>query len=159
MDWSKPLPVDWARLAAFIDGEGCITLLSKRNNRVGGKRSCVPEVFVSNTDPRPLVWMKGNFGGNVRITKNGCKSQKPLWKWFPCYADIEPILFGCLNYFMIKREQAEIAIAVRQMLSRKKWRGAPITEREKSDREALYKRIHVLNFRGQKSRPSIYDAA
>jgi hypothetical protein len=103
--------------------------------------------------------MQEKFGGSVRPAKNGPKARKTLWRWRPRYGDIEPILSGCLPYFLIKREQAEIAIAIRKMLSRKHWRGARVSEEEKTEREALYKRIHVLNFRGTESKPSIYEAA
>lgn len=151
---------DWARLAAFIDGEGCLSLRARTNNKSSvGARICTPEFSVANTDVRLIFWLKKNFGGRAQALAKGPRQQKTCYKWEPKYTQIKDILVGCLPYFIIKREQAEIVIALKTLLLSKPWKGAAVTEAEKDQREGLYKRIHVLNRRGREATPSIYKVA
>ena len=96
----------------------------------------------------------------MRRFNNGPKHQKQLYVWEPKYFEIATVLSGCLPYFIIKREQAEIIIAFKTLVVKTPHRTKPLSEEEKSEREGLYQRIHVLNSRGRTDiAPSIYKAS
>jgi hypothetical protein len=114
--------VDWARLAAYIDGEGCIIIHTNRAQEALGKsRMHSLAITVTNTDPRLTVWVFETFGVGQFYQKQKCPSITANMgegkKWRQCHvwtvtADLAAqLLVGCLPFFVIKREQAEIAIA------------------------------------------------
>lgn len=99
---------DLARLAAYIDGEGCISI-----EPVGVKRSHRMQVAITNTDVRLVVWLKDTFGGEYRA-KGKTNSRRRIWYWYAGSALADELLKACLPYFIMKRDQAEIAIAFRR---------------------------------------------
>ena len=99
---------DLARLAAYIDGEGYIAI-----ERVGIKRSHKMQVTITNTDVRLVVWLKDTFGGEYRA-KGKTNSRRRIWYWYAGSALADELLKACLPYFIMKRDQAEIAIAFRR---------------------------------------------
>jgi hypothetical protein len=113
--------VDWARLAAYIDGEGCINIHTNRGQVALGKSQMHSLVLgITNTDPRLPAWIFETFGvGNCyRIPDSPSIAAKiALGKWQPRFhwnvtsISAAQLLEGCLPFFVIKREQAEIAIA------------------------------------------------
>ena len=108
----SPTREDWIRLAAFIDGEGCIELYAgPPRNKTGVKdyRLCVK---VSNTDRRMPDWCHQTFGcGHMETPKSNTRpGRKPLTDWAVDRTAAIPILQGCLKFFVNKREQAEIAL-------------------------------------------------
>lgn len=110
-DLSKVSKIDWARLAAFIDGEGCIDICGGGGNGRGHKPTFL-RTFVCNTDPRLIMWCQRTFGGTVRGKPRADRLRhKPCWQWAVCSNVAVSILQGCLPYFIIKREQAEIGMA------------------------------------------------
>jgi hypothetical protein len=111
--------VDWARLAAFVDGEGHIRITSqKRKNRKGVERDYMyVELSISNADPRLMTWLTERFGGNVYRGKAPVANVRKhsIFQWHAGCSVAHEILLGCLPYFVIKRNQAEIAISFREL--------------------------------------------
>jgi len=114
--------IDWARLAAYIDGEGSISIHTNRGQTALGKsRNHELVVHVTNTDPRLVVWIFETFGVGLAYQKPLSPSIIALmgkgkpWRqvhiWQVGAKSAALILEGCLPFFVIKREQAEIAIA------------------------------------------------
>jgi hypothetical protein len=114
--------VDWARLAAFIDGEGCIRVSSRTGYLGRDRRNMCLQINISNTDPRLPQWLKETFGGGVYLRDHNHKLNV---KWANCFSWIvsthhaRVILERCLPYFVIKRDQAEIAIAFQKTMQGK----------------------------------------
>jgi hypothetical protein len=110
--------VDWARLAAYIDGEGSITIASVRGARPDSRRVMYVNVAVANTDIRLLEWLRNTFGGT--ISKFRHKSEHVKWAqayvWTVGSRHASALLDRCLPYFIIKREQAEIALAFQRTI-------------------------------------------
>lgn len=113
-----PSEIDYARLAAYIDGEGCISMSVARKRE--WKHDSV-SVFLSvhNTDPRLIQWCLERWGGRVYKTEhNGGKGKSRGWSdsygWRVTCQQAREILEVCLPFFIIKREQAEIAIALQK---------------------------------------------
>jgi hypothetical protein len=123
--------IDWARLAAYIDGEGCISV-----TRVvmKGKPRLYLQVVVTNCDFRLLEWIGNRFGGAVqeRPTNNIRKGRwSRSFRWITTNKVAAKILEGCLPFFVIKREQAEIGLA-HQRLCGYKAKHSPEVEAEKN---------------------------
>jgi hypothetical protein len=112
-------------LAAYIDGEGCICIgLSP----VRGKPNWTPHysltVSVSNSDPRLPIWCRQIFGGYITNKEKKtirATSKRALFQWMCCSETAEWILRGCMPYFKIKREQAEIGLAFRETFPERKY--------------------------------------
>jgi hypothetical protein len=100
-----PTEMDYARLAAYIDGEGHI--------HIGkfGNYDCL-RIDVYNTDPRLIVWIKKTFGGGWFFTEFPNERQRfKKYGWYIGAKNACELLNKCMPYFLIKREEAEIGIA------------------------------------------------
>jgi hypothetical protein len=133
-----PTEVDWARLAAYIDGEGSIFIRQRkatagdvRKNQARG-HSLV--VTIANCDIRLLNWCRENFDGCVYRSRPdspgvGAKYQRPrraYFAWIVGNAKAAHMLDKCMPYFICKKEQAEIALAFQKTVSRRnhtRWKG------------------------------------
>lgn len=121
----EPSAIDWGMLSAYIDGEGTISI---SYHPVKDKPHWTPHysliVSVANSDPRLLVWCRQTFGGfigNREKKKIRVTSKKALFQWICHSEDAEWVLRGCLPYFKIKREQAEVGLAFRATFPERKY--------------------------------------
>jgi hypothetical protein len=105
--------VEWIRLAAYIDGEGHIEITSKDN---GARGNCL-KLSVGNTDPRLCMWLQSTFGGSVR-RRSVTKGWKVFWDWRVNGRNAAAILVKCLPHFIMKSDQAEVAIAFGNLVER-----------------------------------------
>jgi hypothetical protein len=115
----EPTIVEWAMLAAYIDGEGHIGA-APAHSTIKGKRYDyrVMRITVSNTDFRLMAWLRNNFGGMV-FSPIRPNKQRVIYHWEVGAAKAEYILRGCLPHFIIKGDLARVAIAYRETFSRK----------------------------------------
>jgi hypothetical protein len=111
-----PTKMDWVRLAAFIDGEGMIDIHTHTQFQPSMKcryTTRYVRVVMVNTDPRLAIWCKDVFGGHVGVDRKRPTHGK--WRntlrWYVSTKKAVSIIKGCLPYFLLKREQAELAIA------------------------------------------------
>src|SRR5438309_4665942 len=113
----KPTEIDWIRLAAFIDGEGCIMIRYVTNPKRKRRGYHQLAVYVTNTDLRLPRWCQDTFGGTIQTSKTKYQAQvirpNETYHWTVSAKAAEDILRGCLPYFLIKREQADIGLAFR----------------------------------------------
>lgn len=142
----EPTRDDWARLAAFIDGEGCIGVAIR--NRANYRQHVV-SVDITNTDIRLMHWLKERFGGRIDVNNREPHGNRKIgYRWQVRGKAIENILRGCLDLFIMKREQAETALALRETFVNK------VQQHEVSlstmeFRDELKAKLHVLNKRGK----------
>lgn len=141
-----PTQLEWARLAAFIDGEGTIAI---KNLRTKTGRYSQLIVAIANTDPRLPMWCKENFGGLLYASDcNPRKSEKwrRSYRWISHSAHAEMIVRSCLPYFLLKQEQAEVALAYRKTFRCKGGRGSTriITDAELALRQSYREELHRL---------------
>jgi len=99
----------WA--ACAIDAEGTITHATVR----GENRSTI-RVSVFNTDPRFVLKMRTLFGigtvtSRVRVGRTG-KTERRSYTWTASQRQAGRILEQVLPHLVIKREQAELALAI-----------------------------------------------
>lgn len=133
--------VDWVRLAAFIDGEGSILL-----NRFGGRKKNQKRMWIRvtvvNTDLRMLEWIANMFGGN--ISGHGARSSqkhRKTYYWGVSCTQAAQILEGCMPYFLVKREQAEIVLMFQDTV---RGPGHPVTQELQDRREEMRRRLHDM---------------
>ena len=112
----SPTPVGGNRLAAFIDGEGSIRIATHSSKK--GNICLYLDMTVTNCDPRLINWLKTTFGGNTGARQHKNERWAPGFYWNVACKVAENLLRECLPYFVMKREQAEIALAFAATLTR-----------------------------------------
>ena len=115
--------VDRARLAAYIDGEGHINVCAKgMRSKIKARRtpSMLLRIDICNTDIRLMEWCKRVTGvGNICLDRRTADhrrggTRRLLYRWAVCDRQAERIITECLPFFVIKREQADTALAFRR---------------------------------------------
>lgn len=123
-----------AYMAGIVDGEGCITIHSTRGY-------FGLEIYVVNTYKPLLDWVESLFGGATYLHK---VKTSPRWDWQIRGKDAQDLLITLLPYLIVKRNQAELAIAF-PILPRS---GPGLTEAAKTIKivqKMFYEKMHSLN--------------
>jgi len=151
----KPSATDWARLAAYIDGEGCISLAPRQTPK-GKSLTFYGKVVVTNTDIRLANWCLKNFGMKFFVKGHGWAGERGQ-SWKDCYFaqacsyKAAWILRNCLPWFLLKREQAEVVLAHQETTKVGTWERGPgvKTPQDLLDyRMSLKNKLLELNKRG-----------
>lgn len=105
---------DKAYLAAFIDGEGSISLNLTHTGVTTKTTSYVLRVRVTNTNLAVLEWIRDTVQyGNI-ISKKRYPSKsgmtKPAWEWYLTNSKASILLEQILPYMKVKKLQAETGI-------------------------------------------------
>ena len=144
----RPSELDWARLSAFIDGEGCISF-SPRDTDTGGTLTLCGRVTVTNTDARLIAWLAETFG--MTFYRRARKSDK----WKPVYwAQASGyracwVVLNCSPWLMLKREQAELLLKHQETMgSFERGSGIKTPDNVLEFRASLNTKMHKLNRRG-----------
>ena len=152
-----PTRDDWIRLAAFIDGEGAIYV-----KPVHGQNRKYTQLVISiaNCDPRLPMWCKETFGGSVHRTKSNPRHNakwREAWSWRIYSSTAEGVLVNCLPYFLLKKEQADVALAYRKTFLSKYGKGAgrELSEEDFAKRESFEIQLKKL----QRELPDAVKAA
>ncbi len=106
-------------MAAYIDADGCIDIHLHKST-VGGELAPrhLLQIAMTNCDPRLIVWCKTTFScGTICVRRRGGK-HRTNYVWACHSKKAQTILEGCLPYFIVKREQAEVALAFRKTITR-----------------------------------------
>jgi hypothetical protein len=109
-----PTQADYMRLAMAIDCEGCMDIHTHRQWREHLNRfyeTCYVRISIANCDPRLAQWCKSLFGGNLSLNHKKPKNWRPTLAWYVTSKMAVEIIKNCLPYFILKREQAEVALA------------------------------------------------
>ena|SRR5208337_2778964 len=142
--------IEFARLAAFIDGEGCIGISNSPKRGYMTVRQHSMNVTVTNTNLRLFDWLIDTFGGSFcAANRNDEKNRitKPCYRWLINETQCEEILRRCLKFFILKREQAEIALMYRDLRNKRKeeLHNIPVTEEELMQRDVFQQKISAIN--------------
>jgi len=152
--------LEWMRIATLIDSEGCIKLRSAKPTKTSGSKSPVYilEVQVANSDPRMVMWCKAVFGGKVMRRKQASTKHKTMYGWTAFSRRAFAIITGCMDYMLIKREQAEVAVAfMGTVRTRGGWGKTTLTPEVIAEREALKLRMTELKHIEQPAPEGLID--
>lgn len=154
-----PSEMDYVRAAMAIDCEGCIsTSTAYSPARKWRSESVYVNVSVHNTDPRLIDWFVERFGGRVWQTLQTNKKWMTSYGWRLTCQQAREFLENCLPWFLIKREQAELAIAL--MKTQRRWgrNGMPPEVREQRWKlRNQLSELKGLNSRVKKTKPRVID--
>lgn len=107
--------------AGFFDGEGSILIYTRKSPMTNG--ALTPgqnlRITITNTHEGVIRWVHATFGGNVwtyRRMPPGPRRSR-AWKWTAGSTLAVHILRAMLPYLIVKREQAEVALAFQEHVS------------------------------------------
>jgi hypothetical protein len=152
----KPTSHDWARLAAYIDGEGSINLSLSSRKGTNKTFSLCARVVVTNTDSRLAKWCLDNFGMRFYGHSNNTSPRRSD-SWKGCYYaqacgyKAAWILYNCVSWFILKREQAEVVMAHQETIGPDVWQrgsGEKTPQHIIDIRLGYKRRLNELNKRG-----------
>jgi hypothetical protein len=133
-DYSSISEIDWARLAAYVDGEGSITIIESGRKRSHPFRDV--RVIISQSDVRLMAWLQSIWGGAVSQHKG---VNRPCYNWAIGGRRVEVILARIRQYLIVKPEQADIGMAYRATMTRSTRRLSPeVIEQRKLLREQMF---------------------
>lgn len=143
---------DAAYLAGIIDGEGHISIRAMKLGRNRGHYFAVL-VVVTNTDPRLLAWLKERFGGTIYRHAEARALRRPSWRWRVTRQRAEEVIRLAYPFFVVKREQADLALAFRALRKTSTDRTAagtfaPFSAEEQDRRGAIVDLMRETNRRG-----------
>jgi hypothetical protein len=149
-DFSAVSEIDWARLAAYIDGEGCIRIAGVKGKQEWSRRVLYLEVTVANTFAGLSEWLKVTFGGSIWTGNKNHAKWKPVFMWVVGSRHAALVLERCYPYMIVKREQALVGMAF-QATIRTVRKGQP-RQRDQEDLQQQYvfrDQLSQLNGRGR----------
>jgi hypothetical protein len=137
--------IDLARLAAFIDGEGHISISSDRKHRY-----YTMQITLASRDFELLEWCLSHFGGFLcrQRYRAGPKNYAPVKRWRLTSWQAASALERSLACFVCKREQAEIAVEFQKTFSSP---GSRITESDLKRRGELRMKLRGFTKTGPRS--------
>jgi hypothetical protein len=145
-----PSEINWARLAAYIDGEGSVNLTPRRTN-TGGTITLCAKVVVANTDFRLAHWLSENFGMKYRCDS----ARENHLRWKPCFWATACGYRACwiarnaMPWLLLKAEQAKVLLEHQETIgSFERGSGVKTPIDILEYRNKLRNRLHELNKRG-----------
>lgn len=127
-------------LAGIIDGEGCINIVKyHKENRYRYRL----QVRVINTSKELVEWIKENFGGYV--TSRERKGYRLIYEWGIFNTQAEELLEDILEYLIIKKPQANVALDFRATLGKTQYRQGGLSLELIDMRDAMKEAISRLN--------------
>ena len=140
---SRSHKTDLAYTAGIIDGEGCIGIYPRRNNKTGPRYFGL-RVYVGNTNEWLIKWLWFNYGGSVlkRKVVDNCKEQ---WAWALADKKAYDFLKLIVPFLHIKRPHAELALKFHN----NSFFGRRRTDEDKVLEEAQYILMRSYNKRGR----------
>ena len=100
---------DLAYIAGLIDGEGCISIVKKKD-LIHGSSNYDLRVSVNMTSEYLIQYLHFAFGGFWRERKKIEERHKQQWMWAVSGPKASEFLLTILPYLIIKKPQAELAL-------------------------------------------------
>lgn len=102
----SPKSTDWAYLAGFVDGEGCISTTSSKSGQF------YPRLVVAQSDFGQIERLREKFLGLGRVHVKQQKHYRPQLVWTLRGEELLVFLENLLPYLDLKKRQAEVAILI-----------------------------------------------
>ena len=124
--------------AGFFDGEGCVNCSSSRNNSF-------VRILVVNTNIDVLKAFQAVWGGDIYANYKSKSHWKQAYTWRLQHKAASNFLQKILPFLIVKRQQAEAAIAFNEL---RPGQGSKWTDESKAEAEALFEKIRKCNKKG-----------
>ena len=98
-----------AYLAGFLDGEGCIHIVSTKGQAGFKNLRYRLRIHITNTDKGVMDWLK-QFGFYIRELKKLKKHWKQCWRADLCDTKARLLLEQLLPYLIVKKDETLLAI-------------------------------------------------
>ncbi len=134
------MDIDIIYLAGIVDGEGCINIVKyHKDNRYRYRL----QLRVTNTNKELVDWIKDRCGGWITSRSRG--SQRVVYEWVVTDQQAEYILEGMIDYLIIKRDRANIALDFRATYGKSQYRQGGLNQETIDMRDAMKEAISKLN--------------
>jgi len=131
---------DIVYLAGIVDGEGCINIVKyHKDNRYRYRL----QLRVINTCKELVDWVEERFGGY--ITSRQRPNLKVVYEWYIADKAAELLLYDMLDYLIVKRQQAYIALDFRATYGRVCYKQGGLSQEVIDMRDAQKDAISNLN--------------
>jgi hypothetical protein len=115
-----PSAMDKAYAAGFFDGEGNICIASNKNGGARGNYLTYNmRVGASQKTPEAILWLRDRWGGSMQKLKIDTARDHYLWGCFS--RDAAKFLTDVLQYLIVKRERAELALEFQRRTTESKF--------------------------------------
>jgi hypothetical protein len=138
---------NFAYLAGILDGEGTITVTRNRQYKRPTFQYRV-RLAVYNTNKSLIDWLCQEFGGTVSCNKSRIVGSKDLYVWrLMSLKDIQKLLKECIEFLIVKKRQAELAL---EFISERKFKNSfgKLNRSYSEIEENIHLEIRKLNKRG-----------
>lgn len=98
---------EWAYIAGFIDGEGCIMAFTHPQSR-----TIYPRITASQVRPEPLQWIHDRLGGYLHFQSYEHRGYRGIWRIRWDARKAERVLRGIEPYLILKQDQAQLALTL-----------------------------------------------
>jgi hypothetical protein len=151
-----------AYAAGFFDGEGSISVSTRKHRRIPGRAELMAGITMSQTGDqgkRVLERFASEFGGAITgpvfRKDDGIVHRRPYYAWQVSYAIAREFLIAVLPYLIRNREIAENALL---LLGRSRGKGRRLSDEEYEARWLIYLRHKELTTKAtKKPRVHTYD--
>jgi len=154
LEGHKPTVYDWVRMAAFLDGEGNLSIYTTKDHRRKTLNHMQTRVLIGNTNPALPAWLKETFGGNI-VLRNSQKYNpraKQAYIWSASSARAVWILHNCLPWFLLKAAQAKVIIQLQEDFDQtRQGTRQPVSQERLALRDSLKSELHKLNAKGKEN--------
>ena len=136
-------------LAAFVDGEGTITI--DKTKKRAGRYAYTQRLQIANTDVRLIDWLVENFGGSYpKPYKDKNETHKDHYNWKIFSVNSYKLIKIMRPYLILKGEQADNAMELWERINKFHYVSTnPMPYYKKKIAEEIYQRNKVLNMRGK----------
>jgi hypothetical protein len=152
IDVARDLALRRAWLAGFVDGEGTITIYSRKSSKKSHNTNYFVGVDITNTDLGVLKEIQAEFGGRLHINKD-VPGRKRTYHVRLVYRRAESLLLAVKPYIRLKTKQLEVALRLSETILGRHSRagirrGVPFDPALIEYRRGLCDEIRGLNRRG-----------
>jgi hypothetical protein len=140
VDYGTIAEIDWGRLAAYLDGEGCIRIHANSPHRKTGYRYHGMMLVVGQREPELCEWLHEKFGGYFYRSKE-VLGRTTMHYWRVNTIGTTEILKRCLPYMIVKKAQAEVALEYRETVGSNTKR---VSQETRTRQEELKLKLHKL---------------
>jgi len=138
-----------AYIAGFLDGEGSIMLMNRRQRHKTKSWSC--RVSIANTDRPILEWIQSLYGGSIGLAKSLNPLHKDCWHWRLDSKGAVEFLRLVRPYLRLKAMRADVVFEYASTIT-SVGRGG-VTDEIEQARKKLHEKLVLLNARGRRTPP------